>query len=63
MNEDKVVRVYRRICVDEENEEWNTVAVPSRCSVEDIFTELRKQNVQVHEKALADFTNINHKVC
>ena len=38
MNEDKVVRVYRRICVDEENEEWNTVAVPSRCTVKDIFS-------------------------
>lgn len=62
MSERKPLRVYRKICVDEENDEWNTVAVPSMCTVEDIFVELRKQDVEVDGKALADFTNINHKV-
>ena len=56
------IKVYRRVCVDEENDEWNTVSVPSKCTAEDILQELHKQGVDVEGRGLADFTNINNRV-
>ena len=56
------LKVYRRVCVDEENDDWNTVSVLSKCTAEDILQELHKQGVCVEGRALADFTNINNRV-